>query len=169
MAIRSVSISASPQQRVRLGRAGVRLEVVAAREQDRIHLGGRHELHHVDLVAAGHRQLVQILVGEDHQLAVAGLVALGDVGVVDLLAAHAAGALVPDPAAVLAVYLVEPDIVLLGCREQPDRHVDQPEGHGTLPDRPHCDESSLPRSARSGTMKRMRPMLASAGTHRREF
>jgi ATP-dependent DNA ligase len=103
-------------------------------------------------VAGRRRQGVEVLVAERDQLAVLGLEALDDVGVVDLLAVERAGALVLDAAAVGAVHLVEPDVVVGGRRVQLDRHADQPEGDGSAPHRPHgCQHD------------RVQPMLATPG------
>jgi len=59
----------------------------------------------------------------------ASTVAVGDVGLRD--------ALVPHPRAVGCPDLVEAQVVVLGSGVQADRHVDQPEGHRSLPDRAH--------------------------------
>ncbi|MDQ1720460.1 MAG: end-binding protein Ku, partial [Pseudonocardiales bacterium] len=64
--------------------------------------------------------------GESAQLPVAGLITLGYGVEGDLFTADAAGPLVADPATVVAVHLVEADIVLLRGGEQPHRHVHQP-------------------------------------------
>jgi hypothetical protein len=99
------------QQHVRLGGRGRRLEVVALVEIQRIDLVGRHEAGDLDLPGRIGRQLREVLVGEDHRAAVVTFVGLGDVGVLDDLAVQFAGPLVADPAAVLRVHLMEPDVL----------------------------------------------------------
>src|SRR5262249_57190897 len=88
-------------------------------------------------MAGGQWQVGEVVVGEDDQFAAAKVVPLGDVVVVDLLAADRAGAPVADPAAVFRVYLVEPNVLLLGGRVQLHRDRHQPEGDRSLPDRSH--------------------------------
>ena len=122
------------QQHVRLRCGRVRLEVVALLEQDRIDLVGRHELQHRDLVLLGRRQLLEVLVGEDDAIAVVGVVGLVDVRELHRLAAFTAHPVVLDPSAVLGVDLMEADVVVLRRGVHLDRHVDQPERDGTLPD-----------------------------------
>jgi hypothetical protein len=134
--IRLRNETVTTQQGVGLGRRGVGLEVVALLQPHRVDLLARHELLDRDLAAAARRELGEVVVGEHHHLAVVGLVALGDVGVLDLLAVDAAHALVADPPAVLGVHLAEGDVVALGGGVQLDRHADQPERHRALPDRP---------------------------------
>ena len=63
------------------------------------------------------------------------LVALDDLGVVDLFPVDRAHPLVADPAAVRLVELVEPEALRLGGRIHPDGDGDQPEGDRPLPDR----------------------------------
>ena len=125
------------QQGVRLGAGLLGLEVVALLEQHRVDLVGRHELDHVDLVARGHRQGVQVLVGEGDQLAVVGLVALDDVGVLDLLPVQRARPLVLDPATVGRMHLVEPDVVVGRRRVRLHRDAHQTERHRAAPHRAH--------------------------------
>ena len=136
------------QQAVGLGAGLLGLEVVGLLEQHRVDLLGGHELLDGDLARGRRGQALHVLVGEDDHLAVLGLVALGDVGVGDLLAVDRADALVLDPAAVLGVHLTERDVVRLGRGVQLHRHADQPEGHRALPDRPHARSSRRrPRTA----------------------
>ncbi len=71
------------------------------------------------------------------RLAVVGFVGLGDVAVLDDLAAHLADALVADAPVVLGVHLVELDVVVLGGAVDLDRDVHQAEGDRTLPDGTH--------------------------------
>jgi hypothetical protein len=125
------------QQHVRPARGLVRLEVVRLLEIDRVDLFGRHELQYLDGLVGRDGQLGEILVGEDHHAAVLQLVALRDVAVLDLVAAHLADALVPDPAPILGVDLVEPEIVFLGRAEHPDGDSHQPERDGTSPHGSH--------------------------------
>ena len=100
IATRSDSTSASRRSTYGLAADRLRLEVVRLVVEDRVDLLGRHELMHVDGPVAGQRQVLEVLVGQDHHLAAAEVVALGDVVVADLLAADRAGALVPDAPAV---------------------------------------------------------------------
>src|SRR5690606_35054376 len=86
------------QQYVRLGGYRLRLEVVRLVVEDRVHLLGRDELMYVDATTGGERQVSEVLVVEDHHLAAAEVVALGDVVVGDLFTVDAADALVLDPA-----------------------------------------------------------------------
>ncbi len=125
------------QQGVGLGRRLVGLEVVGPLQHHRVDLLARHELVDRDLTAARGGQLGEVLVVEDHHLAVTGLVALGDVGVLDLLAVDAADPLVLDPAAVLGVDLTERDVVALRRGVEPHRHTHETERDCTLPDGPH--------------------------------
>src|SRR5690606_27444055 len=108
------------QQYVRLGGYRLRLEVVRLVVEDRVHLLGRDELMYVDATTGGERQVSEVLVVEDHHLAAAEVVALGDVVVGDLFTVDAADALVLDPAAVLAVHLMEPDVLFLRRRVELD-------------------------------------------------
>ena len=145
-AIRSASTQRLAQQRVRLGAGLLRLEVVALLEQHRVDLVARHELLDRDLARRRRGQLGQVVVGEDDHLAVLGLVALGDVGVRDLLAVDRADALVLDPPAVLGVHLPERHVVGLGGGVELHGHADQPEGDRALPDRTHADQYCLSRA-----------------------
>jgi hypothetical protein len=88
---------------------------------------------------------VEILLAEGDQLAVVGLVALDDVGVLDLLAVDRARALVLDPSTVGRVHLVEPDVVVGRGRVRLDRHADQTERDGAAPHRAHAGPCSLRR------------------------
>src|SRR5690606_8778745 len=60
--------------------------------------------------------------------------------------------LVADAAAVRSPDLVEAQVVVLGGGVETYGHVDQPERHGTLPDRSHTPQDGP-----------MRPMLATPG------
>ena len=86
MATRSESVSASRSSTYGLVADALGLQVVRLVVEDRVDLLGRHELQHVDRAAAGQRQVGEVVVGEDHHLAAAEVVALGDVVVADLLA-----------------------------------------------------------------------------------
>ena len=101
---------------------------------------------HLDLAAGAQRQLVEVLVGEDDDLAVGQLVALGDVAVLDLFAVDRADPLVLDPPAVGGVHLVEADVLVLGRGVQLHADADEAEGHGPAPDRSHA--APLPSRAR---------------------
>ena len=125
------------QQGVGLGAGLLRLEVVGLLEQHRVDLVAGHELLDRDLARRRRGQLGHVVVGEDDHLAVLGLVALGDVGVRDLLAVDRADPLVLDPAAVLGVHLAERHVVRLGRGVELHRHADQPERDRALPDRTH--------------------------------
>ena len=103
-------------------------------------LGG-DELDHLDLAAAFLRQRGDVLVGDDHRLAVVGFVGLRDVAVLDDLAAHLAHPLVADAPVVLRVDLVELDVVVFGRAVDLDRDVHQAEGDGALPDGTHKPSS----------------------------
>ena len=94
------------QQHVGLVRRRVGLEVVALVEHDRVDLLGRHELDDLDLAAALGGQRLQVLVGDDHR-ALAVVVGLVDVLVVDGLAVDLADALVSDAPTVRVVHLVQ--------------------------------------------------------------
>ena len=120
-------LEGAPQQHVRLGRLGVGLEEVAAVEHDRVDLVARHELDDLDLAVALLGQRLQVVLRE-HDRALAVVVRLVDVLVVDDLAADLAAALVPDPPAVLVVHLVQRDVVVLGRAVDLHRHVDEAEG-----------------------------------------
>ena len=112
---------------------GLGLEVVRLVETDRVDLVGRHELDDVDLVVALGRERLQLLLGEHHGVR-AVVVRLRDVLVGDDLAAHLALALVADAPAVLLVHLVQGHVMALGGAVHLDRHVDQSERDGALPD-----------------------------------
>src|SRR5690606_29909888 len=117
-----------------------------------------------DLPAAHRRELGEVVVVEHDHLAVLGLVSLGDVGVVDLLAVEAADALVADPAALLGVHLAEGDVLALGRRIQLHRHADQSVGHRALPYRRHV--ALLRRVHLASSLSQvgpMRPMLGTRG------
>ena len=174
IATRSESVERVAQQHVRLGRPcppapgsrpccrGSGRPARPARTPARRSPGG------------GQRQVGEVLVGEDDHLAAAEVVALGDVVVGDLFAADRAGALVPDPAAVVAVHLVEPDVLLLGGRVQLHRDRHQPERDRALPDRPHRPlpsrrvrsppgSHSCKTATRAATARSMRSRVGRAG------
>ena len=87
------------------------------------------------------RQVLEVLVGEDDDLAVGQLVALGDVAVLDLFAVDRADPLVLDPSAVGGVHLVEADVLVLGGGVQLHADADEAERHGPAPDRSHAAPS----------------------------
>ena len=116
------------QQHIRFRRLALGLEEVALVVHHRIDVAGGHELQHLDLAAAFLGQRGDVLVGDDHRLAVVGFVGLGDVAELDDLAAHLADPLVADAPVVLLVHLVELDVVVLGCAVDLDRDVHQAEG-----------------------------------------
>ena len=136
----------SGQQHIGFRGLAVGLEVVAAVEHDRVEVGGGDELEDRDLVAAFLGQRGDVLVGDHHGLAAVAFIGLGDVAVLDHLAALGAHALVLDAAVVFRVHLVELQIVVLGGAIHLDRNVDETEGDGTLPDRTHV--ISMPRNCR---------------------
>ena len=127
------------QQHVRFGRLPLRLEVVGLREEDRVDLIGRHELQHVDRARRRQRQVGEVLIGQDDHLAAAEVVPLGDVVVGDLFAIDRAHPLVFDAAAILAVHLVEANVLLFRRGIQFYRDGHESEGHRALPDGPHRD------------------------------
>ena len=129
------------EQHVGAGRGALGLEVVGLLELDRVDLVLVDELQHLDLAAGAQRQVVEVLVGEDDDLAVGQLVALGDVAVLDLFAVDRADPLVLDPAAVGGVHLVEADVLVLGRGVQLHADADEAERHGPAPDRSHAAPS----------------------------
>lgn len=141
------------QQHIRFRRLRIRLQKVAAVEHHRVHVGGGDELQHLDLPAAFFRQAGDVVVGDRHHLAVAGLVGPGKIAVVDHLATRLADALVPDASVVLGVHLVEPDVVVCGSAVHLDRHVHQPEGDRTRPNGSHVSEYALIVRERNVTAK----------------
>ena len=130
-----------PEQDVRPGRGALRLEVVRLLEVDRVDLVLVDELEHLDLVAGAQGHVLEVLVGEDDDLAVGQLEALGDVAVLDLFAVDRADPLVLDAAAVGGVHLVEADVLVLGGGVQLHGDADESEGHGSAPDRSHAAPS----------------------------
>ena len=141
------------QQDVRLEAGLVGLEVVARVEEQRVDLLRGHELLDRDLLGRPCRQALHVLVGEHDHLAIGRLIALGDVGVGHLLAVDRADALVLDAPSVLLVDLPELHVVVLGRREESDRHIDEAERHGAFPDGSHENKNAP-----------MRPMLATPTT-----
>src|SRR6185312_396820 len=126
-----------PQQLVRLDRLRRRLQVVRLVVEHGVDLVHGDEAEHLDLVRFLDRQRVEVLLGQDHRAAVVALVRLGDLRELDDLAVQLTGPLVADPSAVLGVHLVKTDVLVLGGAVHLDRHVDQPERQGALPDRSH--------------------------------
>jgi len=96
----------------------------------------------LDFAAALFGQRRDVVVGDDHHLAVVGFVGACDIAVLDDFAVYLAHALVPDAAVVLGMYLVKLDVVVLGRAVHLDRDVDQPERDRALPDRTHS--ASMP-------------------------
>src|SRR5688572_11715872 len=126
------------QQHVRAGRRAVGLEVVGLLELDRVDLVLVDELQDVDLPPGAQGHLVEVLVGEDDDLAVGQLVALGDVAVLDLFTVDRADPLVLDPSAVGRVDLVEADVLVLGRGVELHADADEAERHSPAPDRSHA-------------------------------
>jgi hypothetical protein len=79
----------------------------------------------LDPVRGDQREVGQVLVGEHHHVAGGQLVALGHVGVGDLLPVQGAEPAELDPGPVLAVDLPEGDVPLLGRRVELHRDHDQ--------------------------------------------
>ncbi len=114
------------QQHVRFRALGVGLQEVGLGEVDGVDL-----LDGVNWRTSMRRELDsgqvgEVVVGQHDHVAGGQFVALGDVGVGDLLAVDRADALVADAPAVLAVHLVEGDVLLLGRRVELDRIVTSP-------------------------------------------
>src|SRR3954454_5403928 len=122
-----------PQQHVRPDGRAVRLEVVGLLEVDGVDLVLVDELQHLDLAAGGQGKFLEVLLGEDDQLTVGQLVALGDVAVLDLFTVDRADPLVLHPAAVDDVDLVEPDVLVLGGRVELDADADEAERNRPAP------------------------------------
>ena len=121
------SLERVAEQRVGADPGGLRLQVVGLVGQDRVQLPGRAEVQHVDPLGRRQRQLLQVVVGQHHDVAGGQLVALGHVGVGDLLAVKRAEPAVLDPAAVLGVDLPERHVTLLGGSVELDRDHDHAE------------------------------------------
>ena len=138
------------QQHIGFRRGRIGFEVVAAIEENRIDLLGRHELQHRNLVLLGNRQFREILVGQNHLVALGRFIGLVDIGVSDRLSAHGADTVVSDPSAVLGVDLMKPDVMVLGGGIDLHRDIHQPERDGTLPDRPHPINATFDQSVLSG-------------------
>lgn len=117
------------QQHVGLDGLGVGFDVVGPSEEHRVELLRGHELHDVDLMTGRHGQRVQLLLGDGDDGAVRLLDRPVDLVVRHFLTAHLADPLVPNPATVSAVHLMEPDVVLLGGGVEPHRDGDHPERH----------------------------------------
>ena len=90
-------------------------------------------MQHLDPVGGHQRQVGQILVGQHDHVAGGQLVALGDVGVRDLLPVQRADPAELDPGAVLTVNLAEGDVPLLRRGVELHRDHDQAEGDRTGP------------------------------------
>lgn len=121
------------QQPVGLGRV-TRAGVVGAVVEDRVDGGRVHELvqrHDLAAVAGGRLDLVVL---EHDVLALADLVALDHLLVGDLAVLLGADAAVLDARAVAGVHLAEGHRLRLGGGVELDRHVDQAEGHGAVPE-----------------------------------
>ena len=121
------SLERVTEQRVSADPGGLRLQVVGLVGQDRVQLPGRAEVQHVDPLGRRQRQFLQVVVGQHHDVPGGKLVALGNVGVRDLLAVKRAEPAVLDPAAVLGVDLPERHVTLLGGSVELDRDHDHAE------------------------------------------
>lgn len=139
----------APHEHVRLVGLRVGLQVVAAVEQERVDLLARHELHDLDLTAALGGERGEVL-ARQHDGALAVVVRLVDVLVRHDLAVDLAHAPVADAAAVLVVDLVQRHVVVLRRGVHLDRHVDEAERDGALPDGPHPSMVASPAPAREG-------------------
>ena len=87
----------------------------------------------LDAVRGDQREVGQVLVGQHYHVAGGQFVALGHVGVGDLLAVQGAEPAELDPGPVLAVDLAEGDVTLLGRRVELHRDHDQAERDGPRP------------------------------------
>jgi hypothetical protein len=127
------------QQRVRLDRGRlVGADVVGLAEVDRVDLGRVHEPEHVHRLLRRHRQLRQVLVGDDDAAPVLGFVLLRDLRIGHLRVFDFAESLEADAAVIAQVRLMHRELLLLGGRVERDRDGDQaeadealPRGHGT--------------------------------------
>ena len=130
-------------------------DVVGGLEHQRIDLVEVDELLDLDqpCLAGGNR--VELLGFDDDVLAGRELIALDQILESDLLAVGAANPLLLDPLAVLAVQLVELDVLALDGVVELDRYVHQAKGDRATPDRPRhntpsCSCGHGPRRAHRG-------------------
>src|SRR5262249_19350306 len=101
-----------------------------------------------DFTGALFGQRGDVVVGDDHRLAVVGFVGPGDVPVFDDLAIQLAHPLVADATVVLGMHLMELDVVVLGGAVHLDRHIDESERDRTLPDGAHGVSMPIPSPAK---------------------
>ena len=90
----------------------------------------------------GHGQVLQILGLHDEPTPGRVLVSLGDLAVRQLPTADLTLAFQPDPAAVLGVDLMEPDVVILSRGVHLHGHIHEPECHRPFPQRSHSASMS---------------------------
>jgi len=119
---------------------------VAPVEVDWVNRLQRHELLHLNVLRACHREGREIVVGQDHHRAAGHLITLGDLGVRHLFAVDRADPLVLDPAAVDDMDLAEGDVLALGRHVQVDRDGNQSERHRPLPRCSHYNHLRAPPS-----------------------
>jgi hypothetical protein len=123
-------------------------QVISLLEVDRVDVFERDEVLDLDGPGLPGRHPLQLLGGDDDELALVHFVALDDVLVVDLPPGVLRDPLVPDPLLGPLLELVEPDVLLLGGRVQLHRHGHQPEADRPAPDRTSHDRI-FPRCAGS--------------------
>src|SRR6266540_2560351 len=126
------------QQLVGLEAGRLGHQVIGLLEENRVDLVGVDEALDLDRLGAGHRQGVELLLGQGHVVVLLVLVALDDLGILDLFAVDRADALVADAAAVGLVELVEAEALLLGGAVHAHRDRHQPERDRALPDGLHA-------------------------------
>ena len=139
------------KQHIGSRRGAVRLQEIAAVIHQRVDLGCGDELQHCDLAAALFGQGGDVVFGDHHRLAVVGFVGLGDIAVLDNLAAFIADTLVFDAAVVLGMHLVKIHIMVLGGAVHLHRDVHQTEGDGASPDGSHALSMPIRSDQTSGT------------------
>src|SRR5262245_1701262 len=124
------------QERVRLRRAlAARSQEVRMVEVCGLDLRTSYEVLDLERLSGGHPRLLEVLVGEDHELTLLDLVALHDVLPGNLTALLFAHALVVDGASVPVVEEPEAQLAPAGHRGiEADRDGHQAEGHRSSPD-----------------------------------
>jgi hypothetical protein len=109
--------------------------VVSAVVGDGVDLRGLDELLQLDQMRLLPRRGVDLVLAEQHVLARANLVSLGDPLIGHVLAILGADSALLDARFVLGVKLVKVDAVVLGRRMHLDRHDGQAERQRAVPDR----------------------------------
>src|SRR5262249_6422033 len=112
-----------------------RREVVRRAEVHRVDTGEVDEVADLDQLGLAGRGLLQLLLGDDHVLAVTRVVAVDDVLGRHLLAGDLIDLLVPDPVRGALVDLVEVHGLVRGRTEHADRDADQAETDEAGPQR----------------------------------